>query len=96
MEMVTGTDLQFGNQVRIASIGPDPAALATADIPLTVLIDSTTTPGVTYIGSAPPGTNQSSAAWQVKQISSTGSVTWGSATGAFINVWANRASLSYA
>jgi len=96
MEMATGTDLQFGNQVRIASVGPDPAALATADLPLTVLIDSTTTAGMTYIGSAPPGTSQSSAAWQVKRIDSTGSVTYGSSTGAFVNVWANRTSLSYA
>lgn len=96
MGPITAADVQFGNQVRIASVGPDPAALATGDLPLTVLVDTTTTPGVTYIGSAPPGTSQSAAAWQVKQISSNGSVTWGASTGAFINVWANRASLTYA
>lgn len=54
---------------------------------------------VTYLGEAVPGTATSSAAWRIKKIDETSSpdlsITF-AGTGAFDQVWDNRASLTYA
>lgn len=51
---------------------------------------------ITYIGKAAWGSATSSAVWQIQKIDETTGmvITWGG-TGAFDNIWNNRASLSY-
>lgn len=60
-------------------------------------IDSTTTPGVVYVGAATPGSSTSSSVWQIQSINTSSgvSVTWANGNGNYTNAWTNRASLSY-
>lgn len=54
--------------------------------------------GVTYVGSADPGTATSAASWRIKRITETGadiSIEFADGDAFFDNVWDNRASLSY-
>jgi len=51
-----------------------------------------------YIGEAPPGTLNSSPAWRIKKILTTGSdfdILWANGTSDFVNVWDDWNSLSY-
>lgn len=60
------------------------------------LIDDST-PNVTYVGQAVPGTATSAASWQIKKIDETSGVaiTWAD-SGDFTQIWDNRAGLVYA
>lgn len=57
-----------------------------------LLLDDTTTTNVTYVGKAAIGSATSSAVWQIQKIDETTGmvITWGG-TGAFDQVWNNRA-----
>lgn len=62
--------------------------------PQTTLIDDTGT--YKYIGSADPGTATSAAKWSVCRVTNaTGSIYYAN-SGAFNQIWDNRASLTYA
>ncbi len=56
------------------------------------LLDDYTTTNVTYVGKAAIGSATSSAVWQIQKIDETSGmvITWGG-TGAFDQVWNNRA-----
>ena len=56
------------------------------------ILDDTTTTNVTYVGKAAIGSATSSAVWQIQKIDETTGmvITWGG-TGAFDQVWNNRA-----
>jgi hypothetical protein len=52
----------------------------------------------TYIGEAPPGTLDSSPAWRIKKILTSGSdfdILWANGTSDFLNIWNNWNSLTY-
>lgn len=57
-----------------------------------LLLDDYTTTNVTYVGKAAIGSATSSAVWQIQKIDETSGmvITWGG-TGAFDQVWNNRA-----
>lgn len=57
-----------------------------------LLLDDTSTTNVTYVGKAAVGSATSSAVWQIQKIDETTGIviTWGG-TGAFDQVWDNRA-----
>lgn len=63
------------------------------------ITDTTTTPGVTYVGRAFNGTSRSAAIWQVYKFFSNDDGdterAWADGDVEFDNVWANRASLAY-
>jgi hypothetical protein len=68
-----------------------------ADVPYAQRIDEASST-VTYVGRAEPGTAEGSAAWQIKKISVSGSVTtitWADGNENYDNIWSNRAALSY-
>jgi len=58
------------------------------------LLDDYTTTNVTYVGKAAIGSATSSAVWQIQKIDETTGmvITWGG-TGAFDQVWDNRATI---
>lgn len=52
----------------------------------------------TYIGEAPPGTAETSAAWRIRKILTTGSdfdILWANGTSDYVNVWTDWASFTY-
>lgn len=82
----------------IPSLGMKP--ILTLDGAYTQMISQDANDLDQYVGIAKPGTATSSALWQIKKIgySATGkvtSVTWAGGTDQFIQIWDNRASLSY-
>lgn len=53
---------------------------------------------LTYVGDAAIGVSESSAAWRIKRLQTTGSVLkimWADGNEFYDNVWADRASLTY-
>jgi hypothetical protein len=70
---------------------------ATYDDPaLTMIVDSSTSAGYTYICEASPGTATSAASWRIQKITdATGSIAWADGNGNFDNIADNRASLTY-
>lgn len=58
-------------------------------------VDSTTA----YLGDAAVGSSQASAVWRIQKLVFTASggvtITWANGAATFVNVWNNRASLSY-
>jgi hypothetical protein len=67
------------------------------DKALTNIIDTTSSP-TEYYGAALPGTATSAASWRIMKKSVSGSVTtyaWAGGAATFVNIWDNRASLSY-
>ena len=54
---------------------------------------------VTYLGNAVEGTATSSALWQIKRLTSTSAgnltIEYPAGSSSYINIWNNRASLSY-
>ena len=73
--------------------------MSLASIPtnhITEIDDASST--VTYVGLADPGSATSAAVWQIKKLTTSGSVTTvtlADGNSNFDNVWDNRASLSY-
>lgn len=67
------------------------------DVPLTKLIDDTTTANVTYIGETaltPAGVSESASSWRIKRIDESGSVTkikYADGDSNFDNKWSDRA-----
>lgn len=63
------------------------------------ITDTTTTPGVTYLGRAHTGTSRAAAIWQVRKIFSNADgnqeMAWADGDCAFDNVWDDRATLTY-
>lgn len=54
--------------------------------------------GITYVGTAPPGSSENSPVWRIKQVLTTGAdlrILWADGDSEFNNVWADRVSLSY-
>lgn len=52
----------------------------------------------TYIGEAPPGTADATAAWRIKKLLTSGgnlSILWAEGTSDFVHAWTNYSSLSY-
>lgn len=80
---------------RVVSVDPFGGVVSNGNFTTKVdVVDSSTT----YIGTSQIGTSVSSAGWQIKKITVSGSVTsiaWAGASDAFTNVWDDRASLSY-
>lgn len=59
-------------------------------------LDDTTTASMIYIGEATPGTLTSAASWRIKRLDLTsGLIIQWAGSGAFTQVWDNRAALSY-
>jgi len=53
---------------------------------------------ITYVGDAAVGLSESSAAWRIKRLQTSGTVlkiTWADGNENYDNVWTDRASLSY-
>jgi len=90
---VTDTFLPFG-----VTTNPDgTSGLPTGTKNSATKIDDTTTAGVIYIGKAAVGSSAASAVWQIKKLDTNTLAldkTWAD-SGAFTQVWDNRASLSY-
>ena len=66
-------------------------------VPLKTLVDFADA-NTTYVGKSNIGTASSSASWQIKKVSISGTVTtiaWANSSASFTNIWDNRASLSY-
>lgn len=66
-------------------------------VPLSTLIDKVSD-NVTYFGFAKPGTSTSEPYWRIMKKNVSGSVTsftFANGADTFVNVWTNRASLSY-
>ncbi len=93
------------NVVEIASVGMQgrpgipgpPGASAEDEVMLDVEVDETT-PGVTYVGQAEPGTAKSDAAWRIKKVTEAATLTsvdWANGTAEYVHVWDDRASLVY-
>lgn len=63
------------------------------------IIDTTTTPGVTYMGRADGGTSRSAAIWQVRKYFTNADgdmeLAWADGDALSDNVWADRATLTY-
>lgn len=64
--------------------------------PLQLLVDSTSTSNVTYLGKSLPGTATSAAAWKIAKIDTNSNVNmkW-AGLGEFNQIWDNRTSLTY-
>lgn len=77
-------------QVTLDSSGALPVAFSSSTYKL--ILDETTTTSVTYVGKAALGSATSAAVWQIQKIDETSglAITWGG-TGAFDQVWDNRA-----
>lgn len=60
-------------------------------------IDTTTAPGIIYIGVAIIGSATSASVWAIKKIDTTNGadVTWANGDSTSTNIWDNRTSLSY-
>ena len=63
-------------------------------------VDRTTTPGIEYYGYTAPGTQDSQANWKISALTMDEnglmvSKLFAGGTPAYVNVWSNRASLSY-
>ena len=75
----------------------DPFGGLVTDGNFTVMIDEVDA-NTTYVGMAQIGTATSSAGWQIKKITISGTVTsiqWAGGTDEFNKVWDNRSSYSY-
>jgi hypothetical protein len=59
-------------------------------------IDDTATP-ITYIGRATPGSDPTTAVWQIQRVDETTGtiITWADGDANFNNVWSDRTSLTY-
>ncbi len=69
------------------------AALETETTPYATRVDSSTTPGVLYVGTAATGASESDPVWRIKSVdtSSGVTVTWADGNSEFDNVWDDRA-----
>jgi hypothetical protein len=68
------------------------------EMPYDLEVDDTSTPNVTYIGQADPGTAVATAAWRIKKITESGSgtsVDWADGTADFTKVWDDRLTYTY-
>jgi hypothetical protein len=85
-------------QLEVAAGLPGPPGPASEDdMPYDLQVD-TTSPTVTYIGQAQPGTATSAAAWRIKRLteSETGlAMDWAGGTAGFVHSWDDRLALSY-
>jgi len=69
----------------------------TADRPLALNLDDTSTTDTTYIGEARIGTATSVAKWRIQKLDESSGLTiqWADGNGEFDNVWDDRVGLSY-
>jgi len=60
-------------------------------------LDDTSTPSITYVGKAVPGTSTASPLWQIRKIDQTSGmiITWAGSSDSFNNVWDDRLTLIY-
>lgn len=61
-------------------------------------VDSTSTPNITYIGIAQPGTADADAFWAISTVDTSilaADVKWANGNNFFLNVWDDRTSLTY-
>lgn len=89
-QQVSGIGPLNDAQLRATPVGTTSGALA-------VQLDEASS-SVTYVGGAAPGSATSSAAWQIKKITTTGAdiaITWADGDAEFDNVWDDRATLTY-
>lgn len=77
-------------------INPATGELRTGAIALATRVDDTSPP-ITYVGKAVPGTATSSATWQIQKIDESSGVitTWADGNSNYDNVWDLRSSLVY-
>lgn len=90
-------DVNWSEHGAVADLSTGRRFKKVQDVPNKVLIDEASST-ITYIGETKPGIATSEAYWRIKKISISGTVTTiGFAGGSdeFVNVWDNRASLSY-
>lgn len=88
LDVGTGT-----SESTVTALNPIP----TASIAYTTLIDEVSA-SVSYYGFALPGTATSAASWKIMKKSVSGAVTtyaFAGSAATFVNVWNNRAALSY-
>lgn len=57
------------------------------DLLLSSRVDSTSTPGYTYFGSAVPGTPVGTAAWRISRVSTAGEELWANGSTEFNQPW---------
>ena len=69
--------------------------VAASSVPTSSIVDSTSTPGYTYICKALPGAAVTDQKWQICRIDSTGSKQWAGGTAAFDKSASNRTSYTY-
>lgn len=67
------------------------------DLLLSSRVDSTSTPGYTYFGSATPGSPVGSPVWRISRVSSTGEELWANGSTEFNQTWlpSNYTTLNY-
>lgn len=101
-DKATVTDVGAGKKgldvvVQDIAISADNDSIEQRGQALAVRLDDTTTPSVTYVGEAVPGTAAGTSAWRIKKIDETSGlvISWADGNGNFDNNWNNRASLTY-
>ncbi len=92
MGMAVDLDVVPG-ALAVSVVGAGEAPAASGE--MTTIVDSTGTPGYTYICKASPGTSAAVTGWQICRIDSTGSKLWAGGSAAFDKIAANRAGYSY-
>jgi hypothetical protein len=85
-----------GGAVTVSSLPATPAPTAYAT---EFDYDAASPPNLVYFGIAVPGTATSAAGWQIRKFTTSGSnptsMLWAGGSGAFTNIWDNRAGLTY-
>jgi hypothetical protein len=101
-DKATVTDVGGGKKgldvvVQDIALDADNDSISTRAQGLALRLDDTTTPSVTYVGEAVPGTGAGTSAWRIKRIDETSGlvISWADGNSNFYNNWNNRASLTY-
>jgi hypothetical protein len=103
--VITGKTTAGGGGYVNVKVNPSGALTTDATITGTVTaesptyykrLDDTTTLNMIYIGEAQPGTATSTASWRIKRLDLTsGLIIQWAGSGAFSQIWDNRAALTY-
>lgn len=85
---------------RVVATIENTSALGGSSAVYATRVDTASTPSVTYVGKALPGTATSAASWQIQKIDESGTpettvITFADGNADFDNIWDNRTSLSY-
>lgn len=88
-------NLAAGEEINIGTL----VVGTVSQMPYAILVDGTTTTNVTYLGLGTPGSNASSAVWQIKKIDETTAnvaiINFADGDSNFDNVWDDRGTATY-